>query len=311
VSHRFGGSWTEVKLDTVAGYLGYYSTVLRTVPTPDRPFRRWYIDAFAGSGSRTVSVTNGGTLFDEEPNVTEEIEIAGSARRALAVDPPFDQLVFIEGHRGRFSDLQRLRAEFPNRNISCRRGDANEQLASLFGDPPWSGQSSARGRERAVLFLDPYGMNVRWETLTMLAATQAVDVWYLFPLEGACRQMAHDLGRVDASKASALDRIFGTPDWRQDLYRTEYQGSLLDFVDTPKTHRAPKAQVEAYALKRLGSLFSYVSRPLPVLNHSDRQLFSLVCIANPATEAARRLIERGVNWVFKQQSPASRHKSAR
>ena len=38
------------------------------------------------------------------------------------------------------------------------------------------------------MFLDPYGMEVEWKTLQAVAATRAIDVWFLFPLAGLYRQ---------------------------------------------------------------------------------------------------------------------------
>ena len=42
---RFGGDWTEQKLEVVQKYLGAYTTALK-----NQPFKKLYIDAFAGSG---------------------------------------------------------------------------------------------------------------------------------------------------------------------------------------------------------------------------------------------------------------------
>jgi three-Cys-motif partner protein len=36
---------------------------------------------------------------------------------------------------------------------------------------------------RAVLFLDPYGMQVEWQTIEAIAKTAAIDLWLLFPKE--------------------------------------------------------------------------------------------------------------------------------
>ncbi|WP_375494674.1 hypothetical protein [uncultured Nostoc sp.] len=35
---------------------------------------------------------------------------------------------------------------------------------------------------RAVLFLDPFGMQIPWSTIEAIAHTEAIDLWYLFPL---------------------------------------------------------------------------------------------------------------------------------
>lgn len=305
--HQVGGAWTEVKLEAIAAYFGYYNNVLRTQPRPDRPFQRWYVDAFAGSGSRTADIANGG-LLEGRPTEIEQIELAGSAKKALQVDPPFDKLVFIEGHRGRFNDLASLKSDHPSRSIDCRHGDANTELSHLFGAPPWTTLNGKNWTDRAVVFLDPYGMNVEWKTLTMLAATRAVDVWYLFPLEGVTRQLAHKLDRIDANKKLKLDQIFGTDAWRTELYETYVERDLFDTQTLQSERAVDKRQIEQYAINRLKTIFSYVSPPMPLVNNSERQLFSLLCLANPATEAADKLINRGVNWVFKHYGKASRRK---
>jgi three-Cys-motif partner protein len=306
--HEFGGAWTELKLDAVTGYLSYYTNVLKAAPRPDNPFKLWYVDAFAGSGTRTSRITRGGILegtYVED----EELELAGSAKRALAVQPPFQRLVFIEGHRGRFRDLSRLIADHPDRNIDCHYGEANAELEQLFRSAPWANQSEGRGSHRAVVFLDPYGMNVRWSTLKMLAATRAVDVWYLVPLEGVNRQLARKLDRVDENKRLALDQIFGTPDWEAELYATETKVDLFDEVQSSTDRTVTKKQIETYAVERLQSIFSYVSVPMPLLAEGRGQQFSLFCLANPSSHAARALIDKGVKWVLRTGGRASHHTS--
>ena len=49
VEHRFGGHWTEIKLDMLHRYLRFYMTALK-----QKPFGKIYIDAFAGTGFRSV-----------------------------------------------------------------------------------------------------------------------------------------------------------------------------------------------------------------------------------------------------------------
>src|SRR5687767_1798793 len=100
--HCFGGGWTEIKLRAVTDYLRFYTTALKEKPTRTTPFELWYIDAFAGTGDRTVTKIRGG-LFDGTPLIRDQIRLKGSARRALAIDPPFHHLVFIEKDPRRFA----------------------------------------------------------------------------------------------------------------------------------------------------------------------------------------------------------------
>lgn len=306
--HRFGGAWTEVKLEAISDYLNFYNKALRYKPRPDAPFERWYIDAFAGSGTRSEEQLAGG-LLEGTPITTELVTRAGSARRALEIDPPFDHLVFIEQNQGRFGQLSDLKALFPVRNIDCRMRDANIELTDLFSTLPWSRQQQGRGKHRAVVFLDPYGMGVRWSTLEMLAKTAAVDVWYLFPLNAVVRQAAHNIAAVDEDKRLALSEIFGTSDWEEQLYSTEVKRDLFDVELTGKRRDADPRKIEAYAKARLETIFTYVSDPLPLLaERRNLQKFSLFCASGSTSDDAISLIKRGVKHVLVKYGPASRRR---
>src|SRR6185312_10676253 len=248
--HPFGGAWTELKLRAISDYLSFYTKALQHRPSADTPFQKWYIDAFAGTGERTEERTVGG-LLDGEPTRRERFNLEGSARRALKVEPPFQHYVFIEANQRRFRALEKLRQEFPNRDIRSLCGDANVELERLFGSSPWIKGSPQSSLQRAVVFLDPYGMNVRWQTLTLLAAMKRVDVWYLFPLHAALRQLAHKYGSVDETKRAALTEVFGTADWEDEFYReAEEARDLFDVVATSRERIADPDKVELYARRR-------------------------------------------------------------
>jgi three-Cys-motif partner protein len=51
--HLFGGDWTEVKLARLDKYLKAYRTIF-TGNVKARYFKTWYVDAFAGTGSRSA-----------------------------------------------------------------------------------------------------------------------------------------------------------------------------------------------------------------------------------------------------------------
>ena len=72
--NKFGGNWTEKKLDAVEKYLEFFTTALKK-----QNFKLCYIDAFSGSGNVTLK---NGVVTD------------GSAIRALKY--PFDMYMLIE-----------------------------------------------------------------------------------------------------------------------------------------------------------------------------------------------------------------------
>jgi len=297
--NEFGGPWTEVKLDAISDYLGFYTAALKAQPTPARPFHLWYVDAFAGSGERTVVMESGGIL-DGTPVTRARIQLDGSAKRALATAPPFKHLIFIEQHQKRFAALKQLEISHPGRGIQCWGGDANDSLGRLFRSPPWSGQRGGRGIHRAVVFLDPFDMAVRWDTLNLLADTGAVDVWYLFPLNAVVRQLAHDYGAVTADKQASLDEIFGTASWRDELYEKRVEPSLFDEPSTSTRRKVTQREIETYFQGRLAGIFPFVSKPLPLLTPRGAQLFSLFCASANVSPAARALVAKGVAHVLKK-----------
>jgi hypothetical protein len=118
-AHQFGGSWTTAKLAVLAAYLQGYTSALKERPSKERPFRKAYIDAFAGTGyreERREEEQQGrqGLLFPDlaEPETQELIE--GSAKLALQTQPSFDKYIFIERKAGRCLKLEGLKDEFPS-----------------------------------------------------------------------------------------------------------------------------------------------------------------------------------------------------
>ena len=301
MAHRFGGVWTEIKLNAITEYLRFYRNALK-----NQPFETWYVDAFAGTGDRHAELERGG-IFENRPHETVELVLDGSARKALKIAPSFDHYWFAEQHQGRSAALEALRREFPN-DIRVTRGEANTELRKLFTSPPWV-DSAIMGRQRAVVFLDPYGMSVDWATLQLLAQRK-VDVWYLFPREAVVRQLARDIRGVDQGKREKLNQIFGGAEWEDEFYRARpAQRGLFDDPPTETKDRiATSAEIAAFARKKFGELFCYVSDPLPLMANR-REYFELYCFSNHPP--AINLIKKGVDHVIQKYSPASHHKSGR
>ena len=205
VDHEFGDQHTDLKLSIVEKYLKFFTTALR-----GKFDELLYIDAFAGTGSRTVRHEErpAGLLDPGEPEKLERRR--GSARIAIDVHPPFDFIVFIENKPSYFAALEELAANYPQRRIVVVKDDANDALRRLIATNTWRST-------RAVVFLDPYGMQLEWSTLERVAATKAIDVWFLFPLAGLYRQATRDLADVDQHKRAALTRMFGSDAWEEEL----------------------------------------------------------------------------------------------
>jgi three-Cys-motif partner protein len=281
--HEFGGRHTDEKLDRLQGYMSAYTTALH-----EKGFVLVYIDAFAGSGTR-VEVKPTLPLFEVEGQEPETVTVPGSAKRAFETKPPFGGMVLVEKDHGRFAALQELRDEYPDRKVILENADANAVVQRLCRNTPWNG-SDKSPPIRGLLFLDPYGMEVTWETIAAVAATEAIDMWCFFPLMGLYRQAARAPSAIDASKRAKLNAVLGTNDWERDWYQPpprapDLLGMLED--EDSRTRTADVNAIETYVQKRLESIFKGVVLPphriYGARGHALASLF--FATANPAPKA--------------------------
>jgi three-Cys-motif partner protein len=290
MEQRFGGVWTATKLQALQYYLVEYVKALKR-----QPFELHYIDAFAGSGKFTTGEG-------------EEVQ-RGSALIALEISG-FKHYHFFEKSKRRCRSLEAQIPAERRHQVEVCVGDANTQILELLGKLPRSA--------RAAMFLDPYGMHVEWSTLQAIRKTQKVDVWYLFPLSGITRQLALKKSKVDQRKADALDRVLGTPDWRQAFYEEAPNLSLFG-EEQSEERSADVSAIQAWLTARLKGEFPAVvgpkelrlSRKKSVSEEADLfgkpeigsapkgqsgpRLFALYClISNPAAVKVASAIAKGV-----------------
>lgn len=276
--HRFGGPWTEEKLDRVANYLQAYTTALK-----NQPFELLYIDAFAGTGYR-ASRTPGETVrgFFPLPRLTELAR--GSAHRALEVEPPFDHYVFIEANSGRFRQLKTLEKEFPERKhrMHFRKQEANAAILDICRSRSWQGT-------RGVLLLDPYGMQVNWTTVEEVARVQHIDLWYLFPV-GTVQRLLQRKGHISPEWETALDRLLGDGGWRTEFYKTQHENTLFGDIEA-KTKVANLRVIDAYVRHRLAQAFQggVAINSLQLRNSKNSCMYLLYFACGNSRPSAHRL----------------------
>ena len=300
VKHEFGGEHTELKLDVIRAYLDFYCNALK-----NQNFETWYIDGFAGTGFRQEVRQTGG-LLEGEPIALEETTLLGSASIALAINPPFDHYHFVEAHGPRRKALEEMCKNAGRPNAVVHLGDANQRIVEIIQSSRWV-DGTTGWRQRAVVFLDPYGMGVRWHTLNALADSQKADVWYLLNLKAIQQQMAKNSSGLDDSKFAALSDIFGTTDWRTEFYESRpAQPGLFGEPDDSEQRVGNREDISNFARKRLGTLFNYVSDPLPLTVGNIDRYFELYCLSNSKSSAAIDLIKRGVRDIIKKRAPQGR-----
>jgi three-Cys-motif partner protein len=286
--HIFGGDWTKTKLEVLRKYLEAYSKILSK-----QTFKYAYIDAFAGTGSieKEIDCRKLKKLFPEYPELYEESSFPGSAQIALEVVPHFHKYFFIETKKGHVQDLRNLREKYPDRDIDIINADANNYLIDLCENRKWN-------NSRAVLFLDPYGMQVKWETYEAISKTKAIDLWILFPLGIAINRLLKNNGEIDEHNRIKLDEIFGTKTWYSIFYKKNNEKNLFGSdVTIEKCINFDK--ISDFFIDRLKTVFPYVvDIPKNLYNSKNNPIF-ILCFAasNPragklATKIAKDILKR-------------------
>jgi len=297
---KFGGTWSETKLDCVEKYtLGYLQAMQK---------QYWctldYVDAFAGRGRQALkSGTSPADLEDffgdESERADTEEFLVGSAIRALRASQAsarsFDSFIFIEADQPSCDELRGIvQSDFSTveNHVRVLCENANTALDTYVKSVNWT-------RNRALVFLDPYGLEVDWGLIQRLSGTQACDVWYLFPLGGVIRMMTNN-GQIPVSWAARLDQLFGTHSWYAEFYKLSAQQSL--FGDEILQKDASTQHVVDYVRNRLGMAFAAVSDAGVLRNSKGAPLFALVLGVSNPSPAAQKIALGIANHLVKDLS---------
>lgn len=284
---KFGGLWTKQKLTIIEEYLKCYSIGLKNCK-----FKKIYIDAFAGSGVTELDkkIEKENSIFDIYPNLdtdktnNEINEIEGSALISLKYD--FDNYYFLELDKKRATELKgRISENYPDKlnKVEIIQGDSNETLLNLL--------KSIKPTERYLMFIDPYALELKWDTLNNIASGDGNDVWYLFPLHALTRVLPKDRGKLNQNE-KLVSEILGTEEWEELLYVTSNQ---LNFWGEEKKNRIEFNKLYPYILKRLKSIFPYVADEYTILKNSNSSpLFMLCFMMTNKTDKAQSLAKRFV-----------------
>jgi three-Cys-motif partner protein len=257
------GRWSEEKLDLLAKYLNAYSVIM------NEQKRKWlgaynYVDAFAGS---------------VRPRAKEDElrYIDGSPIRALQTEPPFDGYWFIDVDPQRIARVGRLREQFPDCLIETRLGDCNEVLCGDIIPHVLRAKT-----QRSFVFLDPYGLQVNWETVRELANTETCDIFINFSVMGVTRFLPKNQS-PDPEVIEQINKVMGSTDWINQIYR-ESPGVQLPLFGESADIESSRDTIQARWLadlytEQLRSVFPHVSKPVLMRNSTNSVLYAL-CLAS-------------------------------
>jgi three-Cys-motif partner protein len=271
------GPWAKEKLECLGKYLHAYTTILRK--------QNWcrgyiYVDAFAGAGtallrqyyeqSSEASLIENVAGFVNEQESEAERYVTGSPKVALSLQHPFTEYIFIEKSVARIAELNTLKQQYgETRNVSIYQSDANHAIRErLLGQGRYNWKIY-----RGLAFLDPFGMQVPWDTIEALGKTNAFEILLNLPVGMAIQRMLPRSGHFEEVQREKLDTYFGSPEWRQIVY--EDTQDLFGHSLITKRHDAGEKLAKWYQ-ERLKGAYGFSSRPRLITNTRGAHLYYLL-----------------------------------
>lgn len=245
------GRWSVEKLVLLRKYLKAYVKVLRKC---DWCKGYEYIDGFAGTGKPKTR--------------DEETYVDGSPRVALALQYPFTKYHFIESTEWRIKKLEEMKKEFPDRQIEIYPGDCNKMLREQI--VPTLPRSSYK---RAIAFLDPFGMQLEWDTLNEIAQTRAIEVFINLPVMAINRNVRRRREEdITPAARECMDRLWGTADWTAEVYEEE---QTLFGPERVRIKQSGKDLGRRFR-NRLMEIFPNCTMPVLMTNSKNAPLYCLI-----------------------------------
>lgn len=280
--NKFGGDWTEKKLNTFVKYVEAYLKILNKSKAQYN-WQTIYFDGFAGSGKRTKYKEE--DLFFQnvlEENENELFIYEGSVSRILKLEEPFlfDWYYFIDTNKKYISDLKIIRASIKHINenrIVIREDNCNSQLVQLA-------EGLKKNRNLASLvFLDPFGMQIDWDSIKELEGTRS-DVWILIPSGVGINRLLDK--KKQLSHKEKLEKFFGMSisEIENIFYNSTNEATLFGNKEiTRKIDDSINKIVEIY-VNQLKSIWKYVTaEPLMLTNSKNSPIFHLLFASNNKT----------------------------
>jgi len=286
--HTWGGPWTERKLDAFLKYVRAYLTIMNKHPR----YETIYFDGFAGSGERKMT-ENPEMLKLIQFEEAEQNVYQGAAERLLRLPPQytFSYYYFIEKDT---ESIEKLKAKLSllgsenNRKTVFRSGDCNiqlEYLSQALQDKPLA----------ALIFLDPFGMQVDWASIAKLKGTHS-DVWILLPTGVIVNRLLDRKGELRNSQK--LESFFGLPEEeiRQRFYVKTGQGDLFsEYTEHVAKVTSPIEKIAGLYVERLQTIWKHVTpKPLVLKNRQGTPIFHFVFASNipAAINIAKDIIQK-------------------
>jgi len=277
-SGRWGGSWTEIKLNAFSKYVWSYLTIMKGHPN----WQTIYFDGFAGSGTRTGDTQENRPLI-EALNIGDDSNVyKGSAERVLNLEKNlrFNYYYFIDTDNQALTALRtRIEKNFGAfSNVIFRRDDVNNQLLKLS-----TTMKKYEKKFAALIFLDPFGMQIKWESIASLRGTRT-DVWILLPTGVIVNRLLDK--KAELKHIEKLTSFFGLSEQKIKtyFYKRMTKPTLFGKQEVIRKVSDPIEKIARLYIQQLKSIWKFVTEePLKLLNSKNVPIYHLIFASNNKT----------------------------
>lgn len=294
----WGGNWTEQKLDTFESYVRAYLTIMNKY----RDKFGWkilYFDGFAGSGSRSEEERQQEAdsfveMFGEDLVNTGELSVyQGAAERVVQLEQTmrgFDYYYFIDLFEENCTKLELKLSQYPTQGYKIfRQGEANDMTRKL------AGALEKDKKLKALVFLDPFGMQIDWQSIESLSKS-GVDLWILLPTGVIINRLLKRDGTL--MYPEKLERFFGMSEEeiKKRFYERKVETDLFGNTEEKFSKLTDTiTKIAELFGERLGELFENVtSKPLVLKNENNVSIYHFIFASDnfTATKIAQDIIRK-------------------
>jgi three-Cys-motif partner protein len=230
------GPWAMDKYRRVGMYAEIFATGMKNQwPT------RVYLDLFAGAGHAIIRNKNQ--------------HILTSAMLATTVPDPFSKYILCDRDARCLDALEaRMRRAAPRLDASFIEGDVNARAADIVAGIP---SHSAARRVLSFCFVDPFGLDIHFDTIQTLGNGRAMDFLILLALG---MDATRNWGTYLKPENTKVGRFLGDNAWRPRWATAERHGtSPIQFL----------ANEYALAMTRLGYLTKSLDQMIEVRTYDN------------------------------------------
>lgn len=288
--NKWGGNWTEIKLDAFEKYVNAYLTIMNKQKVK---YNGWpttvYFDGFAGSGIRESKLKENEENLFSDYFANEETQIyKGAAERVLSLTQRFDHYFFVDNDKRAITNLKQKLSQSNLDSSNCHfiSDDVNIRLVKL--------SEFLDSQKAALILLDPFGMQIDWSSIEILKDNR-VDLWLLIPSGVIINRFLDKKGKFQFREK--LESYFGLSkdEIQKRFYDIETVDTLFGSIDTINKTNDSIAKIAEVYTERLQNVFEYVSyEPLKLFNTKNVPIYHFVFASNNQTalRIAKQIIEK-------------------